>query len=61
MLKGFDFAGETARSHFEYLVSLVLRHILKEQLDSSSPTIFDTAAEALTDKLDRLDGLEPQA
>ena len=61
MLRGLNFEGEAERAYFEYLISLVLRHILHKDLDAQSPSVFDTAADALTDKLDRLDGLKPQA
>jgi hypothetical protein len=61
MLRGLNFEGEAERAYFEYLISLVLRHILHSDLDARSPSVFDTAADALTDKLDRLDGLTPQA
>lgn len=61
LLRGINFAGEAERSYFQHLVSLILRHVLKDELDARSVSVFDSAAEALTDKLDRLDGWNASA
>lgn len=60
MLRSLNLQGEAARGYFEYLVSIVLRHTFPDKLDAHSPSTFDTAAEAMADKLDRLDRIGPQ-
>lgn len=60
ILRNLNLQQEGPRGYFEYLASIILRDTFPEKL-AQSPTIFDTAADALKDKLDRLDGIGQDA